>query len=267
MQPDTFLWGKIRWDSPHTFEALMRQDIESDTGFFFIDQNKLSATNLITSIPDEKFDRILRISLDSPDVSGRRIQLNPLELKDPDDRFLIIDSFLFMLTNHFSNNHKIGWGQRLEMLVRHTLHLLVSKPGATLKDFPQILIDEKFRNKLIAMCPHQPTLDFFEKRWDAFPYTEPHRTNGINRLALLSTPEIMPLFDVARSTISISDMITKGMFVIMDLDGKLSTDIANLVASVIINMFSVEGKQRFMQGRISKHTFNIYVDEGDSFTP
>ena len=215
---------------------------------------------MIASIPVEKHDKIVYISLDSQNDSARLIQLNPIELKKPDDRFLLVDSFLYMLAYHFSSGGRIGWGPRLEMIMRHVLHLLVSKPGATLKDLPQILIDETLRKEFIAMCDFRPTIEFFEQQWDGIP--DDGKTAAFNKInSVISTPEIITLFDTASSTVSISDMITKGLFVIMDLDGRVTEEITNLVGSILIHMFSMEGKSRRGLKHLSQHTFNIYINE------
>ena len=263
---NTFLFGEVKSGKSTTLEVLIRQDIKSDTGFFFLDPHKQAAINVIAAIPPEKRKKIVYISLDSPDVFGRCIQLNPFEYEEPAERFFIVDSFLSMLSHHYSSGGKIGWGPRLEMILRHSLHLLVSKPGAKLEDLGQILINDEIRNEFIAMCPYRPSLDFFEQQYDGIP--DEGKTAAFNKIdQLLSTPAIAMLFDTARSTISIPDMISQGLFVIMDLHSKVTADIANLVGSMVIHMFNVEGKRRQSKGVEVNTPFNLYIDECHSFSP
>ena len=265
-ESNTFPFGKVIYGKSSAFETTTRQDIESGTGFFFIDPYKQAATNLIASIPSEKHDKIIHISPFATDVSAGGIRLNPVELKRPGDGFLVVNSFLHTLKNYYSSDGRIGWGPRLEKILRHALHLLVSKPGTTLKDLPQILINEKIRKEFIAICTHPATLEFFEKYWNDLP--DEGKTAASNRVdAMLETPEIETLFDTAYSTVPLSDMVSKGMFVIMDLDGRVPSYLANLVASIIIHMFKVEGKSQHMRSLKSNMDFNIYVVNGHPSSP
>ena len=263
---NTFLFGEVKSGKSTTIEDLIRQDVESNTGFFFLDPHKQAAINVVAAVPPEKRHKLVYISLDSPDVFGRCMQLNPFEFEDENERFFIVDSFLGMLSNHFTSDGKIGWGPRLEMILRHSLHLLVSKPGARLHDLGQILINEDVRNEFLAICPFQPARDFFEGQWEKLPPDAV--TAAFNKIdQLLSTPSISMLFDCAKSTISIPEMIAQGKFVVMDLHSKVTADIANLVGSMVIHMFNVEGKRRQGKGTDMNIPFNMYIDECHSFSP
>jgi len=170
-----------------------------------------------------------------------------------------------MLAHHYTTDGKKGWGNRLEMIIRHTTHLLESIPNSKLQDMGKILNDEKTRKYFLSHCTFQPTIDFFNSKLFTDLNSDALMAVANKIDELLSTPTVTMFLDAAKSTISIKRMINEGKFVIMDLLGGASEPITELIGSIMLHMFNVEGKKRQIHGDYEKTPFNIYVDECHMF--
>jgi|APSaa5957512535_1039671.scaffolds.fasta_scaffold08636_4 hypothetical protein len=263
---NTFLFGKIKSGKSTILKKMMQQDIRDEIGFFFLDPHRQTAMDVVSMIPEHLRHRIVYFSLAAPrEFNGMCNRINPFEYENDQDRFDVVASFVSMLAHHYTNDGKIGWGPRLEMIIRHITHLLVSVPNSKLQDMGKILIDEKTRKYFMSFCTFQPTLDFFES--DQFEKLSDDATMAVaNKIdELLSTPAVTMFLDAAKSTITIKEMIDQGKFVIMDLLGGSTEPITELIGSVMLHMFNVEGKKRQQMGIYHNVPFNIYVDECHMF--
>jgi len=263
---NTFLFGKIKSGKSTILKMLMKQDIRDGIGFFFLDPHRQTAMDVIAMIPPPLRDKIVYFSLAAPrEFDGHCNRINPFEYEDDQDRFDVVASFVSMLAHHYTNDGKMGWGPRLEMIIRHITHLLVSIPNSKLRDMGKILNDEKTRNYFLSYCTFQPTIDFFNsKQFDGLASDATMAVaNKIDEL--LSTPAVTMFLDAAKSTITIKKMINEGKFVIMDLLGGSTEPITELIGSVMLHMFNVEGKKRQALGDYADTPFNIYVDECHMF--
>ena len=262
---NTFLFGKIKSGKSTILKMLMKQDIRDEIGFFFLDPHRQTAMDVIAMIPPHLRHRIVYLSLAAPrEFEGHCNRINPFEYEDDRDRFDVVVSFISMLAHHYTNDGKMGWGPRLEMIIRHTTHLLVSIPNSKLQDMGKILNDEKTRNYFLSHCTFKPTLDFFNNQFDDL--TGDATMAVANKIdELLSTPAVTMFLDAAKSTITIKKMINEGKFVIMDLLGGSTEPITELIGSVMLHMFNVEGKKRQQMGDYADTPFNIYVDECHMF--
>ena len=262
---NTFLFGKIKSGKSTILKMLMKQDIRDGIGFFFLDPHRQTAMDVVAMIPESLRDRIVYFSLAAPrEFDGMCNRVNPFEYENDQDRFDVVASFVSMLAHHYTNDGKIGWGPRLEMVIRHITHLLVSVPNSKLQDMGKILNDEKTRKYFLSFCTFQPTLDFFDNQFGNL--TDDATMAVSNKIdELLSTPAVTMFLDAAKSTITIKQMIDQGKFVIMDLLGGSTIPITELIGSVMLHMFNVEGKKRQQLGIYDNIPFNIYVDECHMF--
>lgn len=262
---NTFLFGKIKSGKSTILKMLMKQNIRDKIGFFFLDPHRQTAMDVIAMVPPHLRDRIVYLSLAAPrEFDGQCNRINPFEYEDDRDRFDVVSSFVSMLAHHYTNDGKMGWGPRLEMIIRHTTHLLVSIPNSKLQDMGKILNDEKTRKYFLSYCTFKPTIDFFNNQFDDLNNDATMAvSNKIDEL--LSTPAVTMFLDAAKSTITIKRMIDEGKFVIMDLLGGSSEPITELIGSVMLHMFNVEGKKRQQHGDYEKSPFDIYVDECHMF--
>ena len=144
---NTFLFGKIKSGKSTILKMLMKQDIRDKIGFFFLDPHRQTAMDVIAMIPPHLRHRIVYFSLAAPrEFDGQCNRINPFEYENNADRFDVVASFVSMLAHHYTNDGKFGWGPRLEMIIRHITHLLVSIPNSKLQDMGKILNEHQKRN-------------------------------------------------------------------------------------------------------------------------
>ena len=84
----------------------------------------------------------------------------------PEEMTFIVNEILSIFYSLFGQGADSGTGPFFEQYMRNSLLLLmegsVDKP-ATLSDVPNVLVDEKFRNRLLENCKNKTVSDFWTK--------------------------------------------------------------------------------------------------------
>jgi hypothetical protein len=245
--------------------SMIKQHIDNDEGFLVLDSHRDLTPLVLSHIPPEKWDKVVYInpwSAFENKYDNRVVQINFLECKDPRDRDVIARMFMDTLEKIYER----WWGPRLDMILLNALYLLMEKESAKLPDLYKILADQEFRDMLTAKCKDNNVKVFWEKQYDKMP-KDASVAVLTKMYRLVQERIIVPLFMAEKSCIDFRKAMDQRKIVIVDLpEGKVTTDIANFVGSLILSRIYIAGMSREDIPEEERQPFFVYVDEAYRYT-
>jgi hypothetical protein len=179
--------------------SLMLDDFRAGGGFCLLDPHGDEAERIADSTPPERFDAV--IYLDPADLS-HAIAYNPLESVAPDLRPLAAEQVLSAFAHVWGLSMRET--PRLLHILRNALRLLLDTPGSTLLGLPKLLIDERYRERLLRRCQDPAIRVFWEYEFAGYP--DRLRAEAISPIqnkagAFAANPAIRNIIGQARSTL------------------------------------------------------------------
>jgi len=261
--------GKTGTGKSSLLYNLMRADFLAGRGFAFIDPHGDQALAIADAVPRSRTNDV--IYLDAADLS-HSIGLNPLERVEPDRRAVVAAQ----IAQAFSGIWGLSTAEtpRLLYILDKALRLLLDNPadpaaghvaGATLRDLPQLLIDEHFRKRLLRRCV-DPTVQAF---WqiEFMGYGERQRQEAIapiqNKVGqLLGNPFIRAIIGQPQSTIDIRAIMDAGKVLIVNLSkGRMGGEPAHLLGALLVSAFARAAESRADIPEDKRRDFTLVVDE------
>ena len=191
--------------------------------------------------------------------------LNPLEVKDQALRELVASGIvaIFYKLYHYS------WGPRLEYILRNTILTLLHVPQSTLLQVPELLTNEKYREKIVSTMGDQVLKNFWLNEFNKMsPQMRSEAVSPIlNKVGqFLSSQTIRNIVGSPVSTIDLESMMNEGKIVIVNLSqGKLGEDNSALLGAMIITKIQLASMNRVYQQETERRDFYLYVDEFQNF--
>jgi len=240
--------------------SLILQHVECGEGFLVLDSHRDLTWLVLSHIPPEKWDRIIYInpwSAFEEKYGHRVVQINFLECKDRLQRDVVARMFMDTLEKIYEK----WWGPRLDMILLNALYLLMEKEFAKLPDLYRIFADVKFREKLVSKCEDEHVKLFWQEHYSKMP-KDASIAVLTKMYRLVQERVIVPLFMTEHSGVDFREAMDQGKIVIVDLpEGKLSTDIADFVGSLILSKVYLAGMSREDTPEEQRVPFFVYVDE------
>ena len=259
-----FLGGEIKSGKTTVMKSMIIQDIEKDRGVLVLDPHMNLVTDLMGMIPKEKHDKIVYISMDSASLfDGWTIRINPIECDNDEERPFVVQSYMH-LTESFHGRY---WGPRVGLVIRNLVNTLVYIDNYKHSDLIKILTDEKYRQYVLTKVPLKHVKEFWET---IFPDKMAAEATGTayNKLdEIVTTPSVAMILDTVHSSINISEMIDNGNIILVNLQSGTSEELAKFMGSILLHLFSVEGRNKQKKGLDNIRPFSIYVDEAHEFAP
>ena len=245
--------------------SMIKQHIDHNEGFMVIDSHSDLTQLVLTHIPPEKWDQVIYInpwSAFEDKYDNRVLQINFLEHHNPYERDVVARMFMDTLEKLYER----WWGPRLDMILLNALYLLMEKECAKLPDLYNILSDQDFRDMLTAKCKDRNVKIFWEKQYDKMP--KDASVAVLTKLyRLVQERIIVPMFMAEKSGIDFRAVMDEGKIVIVDLpEGKVTSDIANFLGSLILSAVYNAGMSREDTPEADRNPFFVYVDEAYRYT-
>jgi len=245
--------------------SMIKQHIDNDEGFLVLDSHSDLTQLVLSHIPPEQWDKVVYINPWSAfeDKYGNRVlQINFLEYHNPYERDVVARMFMDTLEKLYER----WWGPRLDMILLNALYLLMEKEHAKLPDLYNILSDQEFRDMLTAKCRDRNVKMFWEKQYDKMP--KDASVAVLTKLyRLVQERIIVPMFMAEKSGIDFRAVMDERKIVIVDLpEGKVTTDIANFLGSLILSAVYNAGMSREDTPEAERSPFFVYVDEAYRYT-
>ncbi len=262
-QIHTAIFGEVGSGKSTVNTIMINQNINRGEGFLVLDPHGSLAQDVIRMIPESKKHKLVYISLDSVTRWGKTIKINPLEVKDLKERYVIVMNFVQALKNIYRDS----WGPQLEMILRNAANALVEIEGSTLRDMVKIITDPRMRSVYLNRVANPDVRNFWSVLYEQYYQKDAGRA-AYNKLdKILATPQVAAMLDTPRSTIDFENVIESGKWVVIDLSSGGSDDVVSFVGTILINMVYVEAKKRFGNTEADHKPFFMYIDEAHLFAP
>lgn len=257
-----YIIGKTGTGKSTLIANMAINDMRNREGVGIIDPHGDLSEILLNYIPSYRINDVVYLE---PFDRERPFWLNPLEVKNPVHKELVASGIVSI----FSKLYDYSWGPRLEYILRNTIVTLINYPNSTLTMVPDLLADEKFRQKVVAKIDDKVLKNFwnneFEKmnprlRTEAISPIQ----NKVGQFVLSST--IRGIIGHPVSTIDLEEIMNQGKILILNLSqGKLGEDNAALLGAMFITKIQLAAMNRVSMLEEKRRDFYLYVDEFQNF--
>lgn len=244
---------------------LMYQNIMRGDGFMLLDPHGKLARDVMGMIPEERHNDVIYVNPASLYRYKRTVKINPLEVNSEAERYVVVMSFVSALYNLYKDT----WGPRLEVVLRNAANALVESDGKNrLGNISAMVTDETERKAILEDVKSHNVRHFWEEIFQK-QYSKDAGSAAYNKIdKILATPTVAAMFDTAKSSISIRDIMENRRIFIVDISTGTSDDIAEFLGSIFLNMLYVDAKKRLdLEGEQAlRNRFYVYVDEAHMFS-
>jgi len=237
-------------------------DIRHGEGLAVIDPHGDLSNILLDYIPSNRINDVC--FLDPSDLT-HPFHLNPLEVESYEHRELVasgIVSIFYKLYGH-------SWGPRMEYILRNTLLTLTALPDTTLVQIPELLTDDRYRQKVTDKLEDQVLKNFWLNEYNKA--NQKQRSEWISPILnkvgqFVNSPMIRNVLNHPKSTVNLEEIMNQGKIVIIDLSaGKLGEDNSALLGAMIITKLQLAAMNRVRVAEEQRKDFFLYVDEFQNF--
>jgi type IV secretory pathway VirB4 component len=255
--------GKTGSGKTTFLKNLFLQDMNAGHGVCVLDFHGDLSEEILNIIPPEKNQDVLYFNAGD---KLRPIGFNPLKV----ERHADIENAVADLMATFEHQWgEIGWGARMEQILRNTLFLLVTAgyygEPVTLLSVNKALTDREYRTGLLRHCKNPVVLDYWNEQFDKLsPSKRREWTNPVlNKFDQLTSFEVMQnIVGQHTNTIDIKKAMDDGQILIVNLSkGLIGKDNANLLGSLVVTKIQSLAMGRIRQKENERRPFFLYVDE------
>jgi len=237
---------------------LMRSDITRGRGFALLDPHGDLAQSVADAIPKDRYeDTIYFDPLDTHVVS-----YNPLTDTSPLHRATVAAH----VVSSFKHIWLHTWGARLEYILTNAVRLLLDN-HRTLTDIPRLLVDDRFRKKLLSHCSDEYVRLFWQVEY--MGYSDRLRAEAIapiqNKAGVFANNPILRAVVGQKSTIDISDIMDNRKILICNLSKSMGAEPSHLLGSLLVTGFAQGAMARDAIPEEERQDFTLYVDEFQNY--
>lgn len=254
------LIGKTGTGKTTLLRTLVYEDLAAGRNFAVLDPLGGLADAVIDAVPKARNDEVVYFN---PADLEHPIAFNPLDGVPPDMRHLVAD--------HVVSAFMHIWGASLEDTPRlvyvlyNGLRLLLDTPGSTLLGLPRLLVDDRYRMRLLKRCNDPVVRGYWENEFAA--YDDRFRTQVIspvqNKIGmLLSPPGLRLIVGQPRSTIDIGRLMNEGGVLVANLaKGKIGATASHLLGAFLATTIAQVAEERAAIPFEDRVDFTLYADE------
>ena len=239
------------------------QDIRQGRGVAVLDPHGDLVEDLLRFIPKKRTNDVIYFN---PADLEHPVGLNVLEAEGEEAKQLTASSFISVCRHIWGE----FWGPRSEFIMYNAVLALMDTPGNTLLGVYRILVDDKFRKRIVDKA-HDPMVRLF---WagDFENYNLKFQKEIIapvqNKIGqLLTGAPLRNIVGQAKSTIDLRFIMDSGKILLVNLSkGKMGEDRANLLGSVLVTKLYLAALERQKIGEDERKDFYVYVDEFQNFS-
>jgi len=251
--------GKTRTGKSTLIANMALQDIENGHGVAVIDPHgDLVERDILPFIDEDSIQDV--IYFDAADDTAP-IALDIMTARTEREVSLLADDLLVTF-KRFADS----WGDRLENILRHTIHTLLSVPGSTFLDIHRILQNPAFRADVLRRVRHPQLQNFWQYEFPNLPKdaTQPI-LNKMGRF-LLSQP-LRSILGQRSSSLDFSRVLGQSRVLLVNLaKGKIGEENSRLIGSLFVSQIQLAAMRRASDPREQRPPFALYVDEFQNFT-
>lgn len=255
-----YIIGKTGCGKTSLLKTLIASDLGYGHGLAVIDPHGDLAEYALRRVPRRRKNQVILISPPEKVVS-----LNILKQVPGDKKSLVASSIIGIFKKIFPD----FWGPRLEHILRNSLLALLEMPQATLHDLPRLLLEERFRDKVLAKVFDPVVKAFFEREFISYSksFLPEVLSPVLNKVgAFLSQPVIRESLCSTRCRIDFRKVMDEEKILIANLSkGRIGDEASSLLGAVLITKLELAALSRVVVPEEKRQDFFLYVDEFPSF--
>lgn len=242
--------------------SLMQADLESGRGFAFLDPNGDAARAVISFVPRHRIADI--IYFDPADLK-HPVGFNPLFNIARDRRPLVTAHVVATFRHIWADS----WGPRLEYVLQNSIRLLLECEGSTLLGLPALLVDERYRDRLLSRCSDGQVRNFWTRELAA--WGDNFKAEALSPLqnkigALLGSPMLCNILGQHRPTLDIPAIMNSGRVLIINIaKGNIGEGPSFLLGALLSTAFAQAAETRASMREEERLDFYLYADEFQNF--
>lgn len=258
-----YIIGKTGSGKTTLLRNLILQHIALGHGVGLIDPHGDLAEELLHHIPPHRADHLVYFN---PGDLEFPIGLNLLANVAPDRRHVVASGVVSALKGIWRDS----WGPRLEYILYNAVSALLECRNETLLGVNRMLIDEKYRAKIIPQIKDPFIRTFWAEEYAG--YDERFKREAIapiqNKLGqFLLNPVIRNILGQVKTKVSIPLIMNNERLFIANLSkGRIGEDKANLLGSLLVTQFQLGAMERANIPEEERRDFYLFIDEFQNFS-
>lgn len=162
-----------------------------------------------------------------------------------------------------------GSAPRLLYILRNSVITLLDTPGTTIVDLERLLVDPRFRRKLIRRVRDESVRSFWEHqflRWND-RYRDEAVAPVLNKLGqFVSNPLLRSIVGQSKNQVRLRRIMDRGQLLLVSLSkGKMGEDASNLLGSLLVTGLQLAAMSRADQPETERTPYFAYIDEFQNF--
>ena len=257
-----YIIGKTGMGKTNLLENLVVQDIRNGHGVCYIDPHGDTAEKLLKAIPSNRINDVIYLN---PADQNFPLAFNVMESVDPDYRHLVSSGLIGVFKKIWADS----WGPRLEYILRNAILALLEYPGSTLLGVTRILVDKKYRERVVDKVTDPVIRQFWV---DEFPKWSDKVLQEVvspiqNKVGqFLSSSLIRNIVGQTQSSFDIRDIMDSRKILILNLSkGRIGEDNSALLGAMMITKIQLAAMGRVDIAEENRNDFYLYVDEFQNF--
>ena len=257
-----YIIGKTGMGKTTLMENMIIQDILSGRGVAFVDPHGDSVEKILDYIPSKRVNDVIYINPADVDYP---LAFNILESVDSKYKHLVASGLMGVFTKIWANL----WSARMEYILNNSILALLDSPGNTLLGIARLLVDKKYRKKIVDNVKDPMVRTFWMDEFANWP--EKYRMESIapiqNKVGqFLSSGIIRNIVGQAKSTLDLREAMDSKKIILMNLSkGRVGEDNSALLGAMIITKLQLAALSRVDIPEEEREDFYLYVDEFQNF--
>lgn len=257
-----YLVGKTGAGKSTLLLTLMLADLARGGGLALLDPHGDLARTVIDVMPLRRIADCIYLN---PSDLEHPIGINPLFGIVPDRRPLVAAHIVGAFRHIWADS----WGPRLEYLLLNSLRLLLDAQGSTLLGLPVLLVDTRYRDRLLARCHDAQVRRFWTQELAA--WGDAFRAEALSPLqnkigTLLSPPLLRNMLGQHRPTLDISGIMNGDRILIANLSkGEIGEGPSHLLGALLATGFAQAAQARAGMPESERRDFTLLADEFQNF--
>jgi len=258
-----YVIGKTGSGKTTLLRNMIIQHIALGHGVGLIDPHGDLAEEILNHIPPRRTNDLAYFN---PGDLEFPVGLNVLANVEPDSRHLVASG----VVSAFKGIWRDSWGPRLEYILYNAIAALLDCRNATLLGVNRMLVDPEYRSKVIRQVNDPFIRSFWTEEYEN--YDERFQREAIapvqNKLGqFLLNPVVRNILGQVRSKVDIPFVMDNGRLFIANLSkGKLGSDKANLIGSLLTTQFQLGAMARAGRAEDERRDFYLFIDEFQNFS-
>jgi hypothetical protein len=258
----TYIIGKTGMGKSTLLLNCIVQDISNKNGVAVFDPHGDLVEKILDYIPASRINDIVYFN---PADTEFPIAFNVLDGQDPNMRHLVASGLIQVFKKIWSDS----WGPRLEYILRNAILALLENPGNSLLGIPRLLIDDRFRSKIVKGIKDPIVKNFWAVEFEQYPKV--FKTETISPIQnkvgqFLSTPLTRNILGQTKTKVDLVDALNSGKILLLNLSkGKIGEDNSSLLGALMITRLYLAALKRSHMPENDRRDFYLYIDELQSF--